>query len=87
MNSALPFWSASAGRRISSNTEGFMSAYSSSTRYFSETPRIVSGLSAPLRLITAPLIRVICKLLICDDLMIGEANSSRRLHIMSLACP
>jgi len=46
---AEPFWSASAGRRICSHTSGFMSAYSSITRNFKETPRIVSGLSAPFK--------------------------------------
>ena len=64
-----------------------MSAYSSSTRYFRDTPRMVSGLSAPLRLITAPLIRVIWRLLMCELLTTGLPRSSRRFHIISLACP
>ena len=64
-----------------------MSAYSSSTTNFSETPRIVSGLSAPFRLMTAPLTNLICMLFTWLDSITGLPSSSNVSHIMSLACP
>jgi len=64
-----------------------MSAYSSSTTNFNETPRIVSGLSAPFRLMTAPLTNLICILLTWEDSITGFPSSNNVSHIMSLACP
>ena len=87
MNNAEPFWSASAGLNICSNVSGFMSAYSSMTRNLRLTPRIVSGLSDPFKLIVDPFINFIWRLLICDDATTGCPSSNKVCHIMSLACP
>ena len=87
MNNAVPFWSARAGLRICSNTSGFMSAYSSITKNFNDTPLIVSGLSDPFRDMVAPLISFICKLFMWLLVITGWPSSKSVCHIMSLACP
>ena len=57
------------------------------TKNFNETPRIVSGRSAPLRLIVAPLISLICKLLMWLPEITGFPSSNKVCHMMSRACP